>query len=72
MYHQKEGGDEENDPLLNPAHALVGKYGKNKVMANEFVDWLIRDDGGQDVVRKFEANGMVLYTCAPTMKAEES
>ncbi|MCJ1383518.1 hypothetical protein MMC17_006632 [Xylographa soralifera] len=61
-----EGGDDEGDILLNPAHALVCSYGENKTMANLFVDWLIRPDGGQEVIRSFAVNDNILYSVAPT------
>ncbi|MCJ1415929.1 hypothetical protein MMC32_002264 [Xylographa parallela] len=64
-----EGGDDEGDPLLNPAHALVCSYGENKEMANLFVDWLVRADGGQEIIKSFAVNDNVLYTGAPA--AEE-
>ncbi|MCJ1253207.1 hypothetical protein MMC24_001018 [Lignoscripta atroalba] len=64
----KAGGDSEDDPLINPAHALVGTYGKNKATANEFVDWLVSADGGQEIIRTYSAdnNGSVLYSLAPS------
>jgi ABC-type Fe3+ transport system substrate-binding protein len=48
--------------LLNPARALIAKEAENKEMANEFVDWLINQDGGQEAVRSFTKNGVVLYS----------
>ena len=67
---QKEGHDSDPDPiLLNPAHALVGTWGKYKNTANALADWMVREDGGQKVVSGFMANGVVLYTKAP--KGEE-
>lgn len=65
---QKIGGDDEDDPLLNPAHALVSRDADNKPMANDFVDWLISDDGGQEVARTFMKGGVVLYSAAPSRK----
>lgn len=59
------GDDDEQDPLLNPAHVLVGTGAENKALANEFVDWLIAEEGGQRVVRGFERGGVVLYSSAP-------
>ncbi|KAK5675039.1 hypothetical protein LTS12_029583, partial [Elasticomyces elasticus] len=60
-----EGKDDENDPLLNPAHVLVGTKAKNKQTANEFADWIIREDGGQRVVKSFKNDGHVLYSPIP-------
>lgn len=54
----------EDDPLLNPAHILVGKYATNKETANNFVDWMIGGKG-QKIVREFEVDGVVLYSGAP-------
>ena len=51
--------------LLNPAHALVGAYGINRGMAEEFASWLVRRDGGQKVVLQFAVNDVVLYAIAP-------
>ncbi len=65
---QKLGGDEEDDPLLNPAHALVSTMADNKEMANKFVDWLISEDGGQEIARTFTKNGVILYSPAPPGK----
>lgn len=63
---QKEGGDGEDDPLLNPAHVLVGSRAENKQMANDFVDWLIESEGGQKVIREFKSlDGTVFYSAAP-------
>ena len=62
-----EGGDHEEDLLLNPAHALVCSYGENKEMANLFVDWLIRPGGGQEVIKSFAVNNKILYSRAPAI-----
>lgn len=37
-------------------------------MANEFADWLEKADEGQDVIKNFEINGVVLYSVAPPEK----
>jgi ABC-type tungstate transport system permease subunit len=50
--------------LLNPAHGLVGVGVENLEMAKEFVAWLVRTDGGQEAIEKFEVNGMRLYSRA--------
>lgn len=64
---QMEGkDDDESDTLLNPARALVGKYGVNKAMADKFAEWMARPAGGQMVVSKFRQNGVLLYTKAPS------
>ncbi|KAK4694773.1 hypothetical protein P7C71_g2859, partial [Lecanoromycetidae sp. Uapishka_2] len=60
-----QGKDDEDDPLLNPAHLLVGSEAENKVMANKFADWMIKEDGGQKVIKGFQKNKVDLYTMAP-------
>lgn len=61
-----EAHDSDRDPiLLNPAHALVGAWSKNKDIASAFADWMGRDTGGQKVVAGFSIHGEVLYTKAP-------
>ena len=63
---QVEGDDDEhNQILLNPAHLLVCRYGLNKSMATKFADWMARRDGGQEVVRGFAVNGVLLYSMVP-------
>lgn len=54
----------EDDPLLNPAHILVGTYSTNKQLANSFAEFMTNDKG-QKTVREFEVNGVVLYSDAP-------
>ncbi|PQE12669.1 extracellular tungstate binding protein [Rutstroemia sp. NJR-2017a BBW] len=61
----KASTDDEDDPLLNPAHILVGTRGTNRDMANRFADWMIMKEGGQKVVRDFAVNGNILYSVAP-------
>ncbi|KAL8798367.1 MAG: hypothetical protein Q9182_006731 [Xanthomendoza sp. 2 TL-2023] len=61
-----EAHDEDEDQtLLNPAHALVGTWSKYRDMANAFADWMVRDEGGQKVVGGFKKYGQILYTRAP-------
>jgi ABC-type tungstate transport system permease subunit len=54
----------EDDPLLNPAHIIVGVHGTNREMAKRFVDWMIGGIG-QKIVSEFKVNGVVLYSGAP-------
>ncbi|KAM3079230.1 hypothetical protein ACMFMF_004153 [Clarireedia jacksonii] len=61
----KASTDDEDDPLLNPAHILVGTRGTNRDMANRFADWMIMRDGGQKVVQNFGVGGNILYSVAP-------
>lgn len=44
---------------------MVGTKAKNKQTANEFADWIIREDGGQRVVKSFKNDGHVLYSPIP-------
>lgn len=60
---------DEDDPqglLLNPAHCLQGTNAPQTDLASSFMDWVISDDGGQEVVATFKKNGENLYTPAPT------
>lgn len=66
----KAGGDEDPaDPLLNSAAVLLGGHvcEEDAELAQSFVDWMIRADGGQAVVAEFKKDGTdeVLYTPAP-------
>ncbi|KIJ06864.1 hypothetical protein PAXINDRAFT_91368, partial [Paxillus involutus ATCC 200175] len=52
-----QGGDvDPNDPLLNPAHLLLGSKAKSEdqVIWEKFVTWAIDHDGGQKVIRDFK------------------
>ncbi|KAF8337197.1 hypothetical protein F5887DRAFT_560706 [Amanita rubescens] len=60
---------DEDDPqqlLLNPAHCLQGANAPQQDLASSFMDWVISDNGGQEVVATFMKNGEALYTPAPT------
>lgn len=54
----------EDDPLLNPAHVICGKYSTNRDMAKRFVDWMTSRTG-QTIVSEFKVNEVVLYSGAP-------
>lgn len=60
----KAATDEADDPLLNPAHLLIGKKAPNPDTAQAFADWLVSPDG-QKVITGFEKNGEQLYSPAP-------
>ncbi|KAM5344058.1 hypothetical protein ACJ41O_012595 [Fusarium nematophilum] len=60
----KAGSDDADDPLLNPAHALIGETAPNAKEADAFVKWLVSDKG-QDVITGFKKDGQQLYTGAP-------
>ncbi|EJD41747.1 hypothetical protein AURDEDRAFT_138517 [Auricularia subglabra TFB-10046 SS5] len=61
-----EGGDDDpNDPLLNPASALLGTVVHDMDLARAFLGWLVDPKGGQHVVATFERNGHTIYSPAP-------
>lgn len=57
----KASTDEPSDPLLNPAHILVGKNAKHEKMADKFAQWFIGFDG-QRFITDLKKNGRQLYT----------
>lgn len=70
-----EGGDTDpKDPLLNPAHVLLGakktkKNPANEVIWKKFIEWVKLPDGGQKVIEDFKKppgqGGVRLYSPAP-------
>ncbi|EER29155.1 extracellular tungstate binding protein, putative [Coccidioides posadasii C735 delta SOWgp] len=65
MVIYKKGTNDADDPLLNPAHLLVGARAKNAEMAKEFAKWLVSKEGGQKVIEGFKKDGQQLYSPAP-------
>ncbi|KAG8407309.1 hypothetical protein J3458_020797 [Metarhizium acridum] len=61
----KAGTDGADDPLLNPAHLLIGTKASNPDMARAFARWLVSSKG-QSVVRNFQKGGQTLYSVAPS------
>lgn len=63
----KAGTDDANDPLLNPAHVLLGSNASvnDKDIASAFIKWVVSEPGGQYVVSQFKKHGEVLYSKAP-------
>ncbi|PGH05554.1 ribosome biogenesis protein BMS1 [Blastomyces parvus] len=57
----KKGTDEEDDPLLMPAHLLVSDQSP---FAKEFAHWLVSQEG-QAVVASFKIDGQQVYSAAP-------
>ena len=57
----------EDDPMLNPAHVLVGSRARDKDLARVFAKWMgdRGNGGGQDVIKGFERNGLLLHAPAP-------
>jgi len=67
-----EGGDSDpNDPLLNPAHVLLGAKANtaNQAIWQKFMEWVKLPDGGQKVITDFRKppgpGGAELYSPAP-------
>ncbi|KAH8722388.1 extracellular solute-binding protein family 1 [Phaeosphaeriaceae sp. PMI808] len=60
----KAATDNEDDPLLNPAHLLVGKRANNATLAYQFANWATSRNG-QNVITSFKKNGQQLYSGAP-------
>jgi ABC-type tungstate transport system permease subunit len=60
----KAATDDENDPLLNPAHLLVGKKASNSTFAHQFAQWATGPNG-QNAITNFKKNGQQLYSGAP-------
>ncbi|KAH0600191.1 hypothetical protein MHUMG1_01187 [Metarhizium humberi] len=61
----KAGTDGADDPLLNPAHLLIGTRAANPNMAQAFARWLVSSKG-QGVVGNFKKGGQTLYSVAPS------
>ena len=64
----KESFDaEEDDPMLNPAHVLVGTRARDKDLARAFAQWMgdRANGGGQDFIKGFKRNGLLLHAPAP-------
>jgi ABC-type tungstate transport system permease subunit len=51
----KCGSDDDNDPLLNPAHVLRGGNASvdNEMIHKEFMSWVVSPTGGQRAVENF-------------------
>ncbi|KAI0966178.1 putative extracellular tungstate binding protein [Xylaria arbuscula] len=61
----KTGTDNADDPLLSPAHLLVGAKAPNPDRAVAFAEWII-SNRGQSLIAGFKKNGEFLYTAAPS------
>jgi ABC-type tungstate transport system permease subunit len=61
----KYGSDDPDDPLINPAHVLLGKRASvaNQMIHKEFMSWVVSPTGGQRVIEKFSRSG---FTKAPS------
>ena len=60
----KASTDDAADPLLNPAHLLIGANASNPDFARAFAEWSI-GTGGQKVIASFSQHGEILYSIAP-------
>jgi ABC-type tungstate transport system permease subunit len=67
----KAATDKADDPLLNPAHLLVGKTIQNPQTAKAFANWLV-SRSGQKVIVDFKKNGQQLYSPAPTKESKRA
>ncbi|KAK1762047.1 hypothetical protein QBC33DRAFT_582020 [Phialemonium atrogriseum] len=67
----KASTDDADDPLLNPAHLLVGEKAPNPETAKTFAEWLV-SKRGQDVITGFKKNGQQLYSGAPIDSTSEA
>ena len=65
----KAAEDNEKDPLLNPAHLLIGSKALDKKVAQAFADWATSKKG-QKVITDFKKNGEQLYSGAPSKTIE--
>lgn len=63
----KAATDDLCDPLLNPAHMLVGSQAQDPDLATAFAEWCIGPNG-QEVISTFEKQGEALYTVAPSQE----
>ena len=65
----KAASDSEDDPLLNPAHLLIGSQAPE--FAQTFTNWALSDNG-QKVITDFKKFGEQLYTGAPANKTVDA
>ncbi|KAL2814507.1 hypothetical protein BDW59DRAFT_176439 [Aspergillus cavernicola] len=61
----KKATDNASDPLLNPAHILIGNSATYANMAQDFTSWTV-SEAGQSVITSFTKNGQQLYSGAPS------
>ncbi|OJJ51753.1 hypothetical protein ASPZODRAFT_12564 [Penicilliopsis zonata CBS 506.65] len=66
----KAATDAASDPLLNPAHILIGTNATNVDMAESFTYWAVSSEG-QAVITGFKKNGQQLYSAAPSNKTAQ-
>jgi ABC-type tungstate transport system permease subunit len=67
----KAGSDNADDPLLNPAHLLIGTDAPNPEKAVAFAEWLVGPNG-QRVIKNFKKAGQQLYSPAPPLNETRS
>ncbi|KAJ5900143.1 hypothetical protein N7495_004887 [Penicillium taxi] len=61
----KKGEDKEDDPLLLPAHLLLGAKAQDLPLAKEFAAWMTDKQGGQAVITVFKKSDEQVYSVAP-------
>ena len=68
----EDGSTTEENVMINPAHILLGKQGRDGQMGREFVEWMVKREGGggQRVIEGFERGGERLYTVAPAERVD--
>ena len=68
----EDGSTTEGNVMINPAHILLGKQGRDGQMGREFVEWMVKREGGggQRVIEGFERGGKRLYTVAPAERVD--
>jgi len=63
----KAATDNQTDPLLNPAHLLIGTKAEDKKIVELFKHWVVSEDG-QKAITDFKKGGQQLYTGAPELR----
>ena len=69
----EDGSTTEENVMINPAHVLLGREGRDSKGTGEaFVEWMVKREGGggQRVIEGFERGGEVLYTVAPAEEVD--
>lgn len=59
-----------DDWLGNPAHALLSPHALDMELANQFLDWMVWEEGGQRVIRNFKVAGVNLHGVSPDSTSE--
>lgn len=62
VYKKAEMFAGDDDRLLLPCHACLGKASKDQPVPKLFMNWLMEKSRGQRVIFDFTKNGEMLYT----------